>query len=539
MWLEPVFYGRNTCYPLLGRGVSHDVSTVAKRLSFKINEKETKMTNRRIRRQPSRNPAHTHADHSVLDEIRGNWKLEAKSESSERYFFHVDEVQLIESGRKSYIIGRKGTGKTAIAEYFYTRSQYNQFCEKLSFKNFPFNELYKLKNEGFTPANQYITLWKYLIYSFICKLMAKNEAIDFSVRKSLGEVFSPEPLSNLSRWISRWTGTDFSLNILGIGGGIKGQINKSEPNWIDRVEILEQIIINYIDDAQYFILFDELDEDYRDMVNKSQNIAYTALLTGLFKAVQDVRSILRKANVKNAYPVVFLRDDIYSTIQDPDKTKWNDDKIEIEWDSDKIKNLLAYRLSRARSGEAPILPFGEAWGLIFSKAPIVTGGGTGRAISIYDYISRSTFFRPRDYISFIRDCAEASATRNPPPLIGPQMVKDCDLAFSNYLKSEVTDEIQAIIPDISAVFDVISQIRKQTFSRNDFHVAFRRLSPVKRFTEKDPDFVLQILFLFSVVGNQPKQTNQQVYRYRNKDANLNYNEPLVVHRGLFKALQII
>jgi len=482
---------------------------------------------------------HGYADPAVLKEIKDNWKLEAKSESSERYFFHVDEVQLIESGKKSYIIGRKGTGKTAIAEYFYTRSQYNQFCEKLSFKNFPFNDLYKLKNEGFTPSNQYITLWKYLIYSFICKLMAKNEAIDLSVRSALEEVFSPEPLSSLARWISRWTGTDFNLSVLGFGAGIKGQWNKPEPNWIDRVEILERIIIEHIDEAQYFILFDELDEDYRDMVNKSQNVAYTALLTGLFKAVQDVRSVLRKANVKGVFPVVFLRDDIYSTIQDPDKTKWNDDKIEIEWDGDKIKDLLAHRLSRARDGSGPLLSFGDAWGLLFSKSPIVTGGGTGRAISIFDYISRSTFSRPRDYISFIRDCAEASLRKSPAPLIGPQMVKDSDLAFSNYLKSEITDEVQAVIPDIAAVLDVLSQIRKQTFSRKDFEVAYLRLAKVKRFAETDPDFVLQVLFLFSVLGNQPKQTNQQVYRYRNKDANLNYSEPLVVHRGLFKALQII
>ncbi|WP_198292406.1 P-loop ATPase, Sll1717 family [Burkholderia glumae] len=498
-----------------------------------------KMEGRPARRTHRSAEAMKRADHKVLTEIRDNWKLEAKSESSERYFFHVSEVQLIESGKKSYIIGRKGTGKTAIAEYFYTRSQYNQFCEKLSFKNFPFNDLYKLKNEGFTPANQYITLWKYLIYSIICKLMAKNEAIDVSVRKALEEVFSPEPLSSLARWISRWTGTDFSISVLGVGGGVKGQLNKSEPNWIERVEVLERIIVNHIDDAQYFILFDELDEDYRDMVDKPQNAAYTALLTGLFKAVQDVRSVLRRANIDGVYPVVFLRDDIYSTIQDPDKTKWNDDKIEIEWDGEKIKDLLAYRLSRARDTNSSLLSFGDAWGLIFAKAPIVTGGGTGRAISIFDYISRSTFFRPRDYISFIRNCAEGSLRKNPAPLIGPQMVRESDLAFSNYLKSEIIDEIQAIIPDIASVLDVISQIRKQTFSRKDFEVAYRRMAKVKRFSEKDPDFVLQVLFLFSVLGNQPKQTNQQVYRYRNKDANLNYSEPLVVHRGLFKALQII
>lgn len=475
----------------------------------------------------------------VLEEIRDNWKLEAKSETIERYFFHIAEIKAIETGRKNYVIGRKGTGKTAIAEFFYTRAEYNQFCEKLSFKNFPFNDLYKLRNEGFTPSNQYITLWKYLIYSFICKLMIKNEAVDATTRNALAQVFSPEPLSSLSRWISRWTATDFNLSILGTGGGAKGQFVKDEPNWIERVDVLERIVVQHIDEANYFILFDELDEDYRDMVNNAQNAAYTALLTGLFKAVQDIKAVLRKNNISNVFPVVFLRDDIYSTVQDPDKTKWNDYKIELEWDTEKIKNLLAYRLSRAKDIDAQPSNFGDAWGQIFSKAPIVTGGGTGRAISLFDYISRSTFLRPRDYISFIRTCAENALNKNVPSLISPEMVKDADLAFSNYLKSEIIDEIQAVIPDIANVLDVISQIRKQTFSRNDFKSTYQRLSRVKRFSEKDADFVLQVLFLFSVVGNQPKQSNQQVFRYKNKDANLNYNEPLVVHRGLFKSLQIL
>jgi hypothetical protein len=136
---------------------------------------------------------------AVLEEIRDNWKLEAKSESIERYFFHVSEVKAIETGKKTYVIGRKGTGKTAIAEFFFARSGYNQFCEKLSFKNFPFNDLYKLKNEGFAPTNQYITLWKYLIYSIICKLMVKNEAIDSKIREALAKVFSPDPLSSLGK----------------------------------------------------------------------------------------------------------------------------------------------------------------------------------------------------------------------------------------------------------------------------------------------------------------------------------------------------
>jgi hypothetical protein len=56
--------------------------------------------------------------------------------------------------------------------------------------------------------------------------------------------------------------------------------------------------------------------------------------------------------------------------------------------------------------------------------------------------------------------------------------------------------------------------------------------------ETDATFVLRILYIFSVIGNQPRQVNQTVFRYINRDAEPNFNENFV-HRGLLKALQIL
>ena len=47
---------------------------------------------------------------TILEEIE-DWKLEAKLESSERYFYHTRIVDRIAAGKKCFVIGRKGTGK--------------------------------------------------------------------------------------------------------------------------------------------------------------------------------------------------------------------------------------------------------------------------------------------------------------------------------------------------------------------------------------------------------------------------------------------
>jgi cold shock CspA family protein len=107
----------------------------------------------------------------TINNISKLWRLEAKLEDS-KYFYNLPESDKILDGRKIFVIGRKGSGKSAICEHIINKSEYNLFSKKLSFKNFPFNELYSLENKkSYTEPNQYITLWKYLIYSTICQLM--------------------------------------------------------------------------------------------------------------------------------------------------------------------------------------------------------------------------------------------------------------------------------------------------------------------------------------------------------------------------------
>ncbi len=71
----------------------------------------------------------------ILEEIN-NWKLESADENTDQYFFHIDDVKLIDTAKRVFVIGRKGTGKTAICKYFESRTSYNSFSNKLSFKNF-------------------------------------------------------------------------------------------------------------------------------------------------------------------------------------------------------------------------------------------------------------------------------------------------------------------------------------------------------------------------------------------------------------------
>jgi energy-coupling factor transporter ATP-binding protein EcfA2 len=475
---------------------------------------------------------------AVLEEI-SEWKLEAKLEDNARYFFHVGEVQRIEQGKRSFVIGRKGCGKTAISEHLCRLNQHDTFSVKLTFKNFPFNELYDLRDVGYAGPHQYITLWKFLIYSHVCQLMAQNENIESSIKDKLQRAYIENQAPTLPRRINKWLDRDFGFEIFGNGVNIGAPPSSDDrrQSLVSRVEKLEDVILASIDSSKYLIVFDELDEDYRNIVDKDQYEQYTSLITGLFKAVQDVRAVFATKSFR-LYPIVFLRDDIYELIQDSDKTKWNDLRIGLEWNAERIKDLLAFRISRAINPSGPILSFDVAWNKIFFPSNFKLGNGGRKTAQAFEYIARSTQYRPRDFIQYLKDCCEEQLMhQNDGSRIGPRVIKKVDNAFSNYLKSELIDEIHGVLPDISTIFDVISQLRKWSFSIKEFIDAYNRQRKRTELKERDPTFVLQILFLFSVVGNHPK-ASKQMFRYTNKEARFNFDEQVIVHRGLFKALQI-
>ena len=476
----------------------------------------------------------------LIKEIAENWKLEAKMEQG-KYFYHYKEVQTILENQRCYVIGRKGTGKTAICNHIVENPGSNKFSERLSFKNFPFNELYSLSNDKYTATNQYITLWKYLIYSTVCKLMVVNESIDSIVRNKLEQIYPQKDLKQLSRKISEWTSVEFGATILGNGGNLKAERQISSPtlqiSWLDKVNILEDIISNYCDSSSYYIVFDELDEDYRDISNTEGAAQYKNLLTSLFKAVQDVKCTFSNTSL-NIMPVVFLRDDIYALLNDSDKNKWSDFKIELEWSEDKIKNMLAYRISQDCKHEAGMLKFEKAWEKIFERGYMSYGNEQNKKISTFDFIARSTQMRPRDFIKYIQACCEQAIEKNE-KWISKETIKHVDRAFSNYLRSEIVDEVYPLIPEIDNVFQIISNIRKQNFTYEEFSSEYIKYLSYGTITQKNINFVLDTLFNFSVIGNENKyQTGRHYFKYLHTNMTYNINEKIVLHRGLLKSLQI-
>lgn len=477
----------------------------------------------------------------VFKEI-AKWKVEAKLEDPERYFYKSLDVEELLDGDKCFVIGRKGTGKTAIASYLRRRSGYDHFASLLTLKNFPFRSLYEYKDKGYFSPNEFITFWKYLIYTKLLYLICDNEKTPEELRREIEKNIPNNAQEVMAKSVERTMSKSFSVGFASFKAGLGFSKNseKNELDWIDRVDALEEIIFKYIDCSKYFIVFDELDEDYRYQSVMQTDRPYAELITGLFKAAQDVKSRFSE-NGFNVTPVVFLRDDIYSIISDHDKSKWNDLAIELKWTRYTIQALIAHRIARAIDPQAVNSNFGSTWHRIFSNDNVDYGGMRKKSMSSYEWITRQTLLRPRDYIRYLKICAK-KAYEADNHLILPKSVTTQSKIYSSAFRQEFVDEIHTILPDIEKIFLVFTRIKKAYLKPSDFIEAYAQT--VKEGWERPNDsaeYILNILFVFSVIGNQTNSGThheKNIFRYLDPDSELNMNLSLIIHPGLHKSLQI-
>lgn len=466
-----------------------------------------------------------------------DWKLEEKGRDNLRYFYSFDEVNRVESGRNCFVIGRKGSGKTAVAEHLHGLVGPEIFVTKLSFKDFPFKALYKLKDAGYTRQSQYITLWKYVIYCAVCAMMARNRALDQGVAEDLRKAFDVDLEKALSASLSYLTDRSLSLKIMGVGGG--GQARKTvidnETPWFQRVEILEQVIEAHAGDASYFVLFDELDEDYRDPENARGDSEYLDLLTGLFKAAYHVQS--RFEGGRRVHPVVFLRDDIFALIRDPDRNKWSDVSSRLTWDQGLMQQLLAFRIGRAIDAEAAAPAFDEAWLALFESDQIPHGKRAGKQRRAFNHVTRRTMMRPRDTVVYLREAARI-AHRKGETRISVESMRQADAAYSDYFAREIVDEMFSSVPEIEEVFDLLSELGRPVFDLDDLRDLHASLTAQRGDDAVPFERLCELLFQFSAIGKQTRVENRQIYRYESPRAKLGRHQKVCVHRGLLHALQI-
>jgi hypothetical protein len=249
------------------------------------------------------------------DDAKGDARLSS-------YFLRIPEYDRLFDGRAQFVIGRKGTGKTALCQMIHDECgrAHDCFSSMLSLKSAPSAALFDSRDQMYRAPNEYISIWKFLIALETAKLILADESVDPAVRIELEQFlvsnFGNTDIKSLDAVVilkERQWKVGMSLPELAkiVFPGAEASHSTADAE-VNRIHYgrAGSTLLSYIStirtSSRYFLLFDELDEDYRE------DNRYFDLIISLFKAAYQVRKELHDEQGLDINPIVALREDIFA-----------------------------------------------------------------------------------------------------------------------------------------------------------------------------------------------------------------------------------
>lgn len=424
----------------------------------------------------------------------------AEDDSVLEYFLSTNAVKQIQQDEAFLVLGRKGSGKTAIVRFF-TESPQQGFSKALNLRGYPWNIHASRVDCGASEAEAYVSSWRYLISVEMASLAlryapARNHAQAKSINKFFTDNYGgAEPgLKDILRPPKLKLGRlSFMPAIMGNQlGGV--DLDRSDSNLgfgreLDAVSTaLLDASIALCKEAgisRLMLHIDELDQGLSELDEKRSK-----MIIGLILAAREIRRDSRKKGACIA-PIVYLRSDLWSDLEFSDKNKISQTQaLHLEWSSDALLRLVEARLTAQLGPKA-------TWKLI-SEADLMRGSQTK-----WNHIVTRTFLRPRDVIRFLNAALASAKNRTETPLILTN--KDIIAArdpYSAYLKAELDDEILPHWQQWGEALKACSSIATITFDREQFTAEYMKRQS-KALVLSDSE-ALRMLYQFSVLGYEKR-----------------------------------
>jgi hypothetical protein len=320
-----------------------------------------------------------HADSgSLLQRISlGDPMAENEFQSLAAYYVQTDEYNRALRGEVNLVVGRKGTGKTAL--FFQVRDRIKRDKQNVVIDLKPEGyQLLKLKEhvldlltEG-AKSHLITAFWEYLLLLEICRKVLEKDRARYRFDVSISEGYRL-----LERLYGRGAGPtegDFSERLLSLSQEIidayvalygkcqKVRLTADEvTNLLHATAIadLRRALAEYLGRKdQVLVLFDNLDKGWSYKGIGSGDIL---ILRCLIDAARKVQREMRRADVRMSC-IVFVRNDIYELLMNSSPDFGKEARASLDWsDPDLLREMLRRRF--AQSFSEPI-SFNQVWGLI-------------------------------------------------------------------------------------------------------------------------------------------------------------------------------
>ncbi|MCD4779821.1 MAG: ATP-binding protein [Candidatus Omnitrophica bacterium] len=464
----------------------------------------------------------------------GNIKAENDHIMLDAAFYDTQEYNsLIEDSAHRIVIGRRGTGKSAL---FY-RLQKHWGHEKKS------NIII------LSPGETYIIGIRFFINCFgdnpsylraACKILWEYAILNEIIINLVQEykIKSETLLNDLNSFRSNWVkgGSNIASRLYFL---LQNKLNIKEPAEVKIANLTRTLEIsrvrNLVADSfkfsryKYRIISDRLDEGYEP------DDRGVAIISGLLSALDIVTS-----SIESVSSVTFLRDNIFRAVQrcDPDYSRnIEGDILRIHWDEYHLFNMICNRIRKSFkiSREQNLV----TWNKVTAK------GVTGK--EGFRKCLRQTLYRPRDLLVLLNNAFNSALSHKRNEIVD----EDIELSAKDISCSRLDDlkkEYKSVLPGLEEIIKIFSggspkfivleanKLMQSLFDLDDVNSLARQTLAIMQ----SPSEVLRMLFSIGFIGILNKDSSCYVYCHDGKEPDVSIDEKanILIHPCYWIALNL-
>ena len=430
------------------------------------------------------------------------------------YFVQTGQFTAAKQGHARLVVGRKGSGKSAM--YYAVRQAIQRGHETVILDMKPeghqFTRLREAVLQELSPGQRDHTVtafWTYLLLAEIAhKILSSRRELNRAERaggepyrryKALEEAYFAHGLASgddlpqrLLRLVDRIT------KRFADAGEITARTDLTQLIHEGDISTLSDAVAAYVegDKQQVWLLIDNLDKSWGTRNSTPEDIA---ILIGLLDASRRLERLLDRRGVE-LHCLVFIRTDILEHLHRASADRGKDTSIDLDWDDAEVfREILRRRLVTTPGLDGDFI---SVWGRI--AEPTIEGQDS------FQYVVDRTLMRPRDMLLFVQDALEVATNR------GKDRIEAVDILHAEARYSEeallaLVYEIEDTDPTLgSAIYEFHGHPRTLA---EDAALSVLRSAGIP---DGRIDHALEVLVWFGFLGIKRNGADEEEFAYQTR-----------------------
>lgn len=373
------------------------------------------------------------------------------------YYIETEAFQRAYRGDVRLVIGRKGSGKSAL--FYQVRDRIRSARGNIvldlkpdGYKLLKFkDEVLRLMSKG-TQEHTLTAFWEYLLLLETCHKILEKDRLHHTRDPRLFEPY--RGLSDAYETDMYVSEGDFSERLSGLLTHISGEYRTrfgtstgtalskailTELMYVHDVRKLRDRVVSYLKNKNaLWLLFDNIDKGWPAHGVGEQDVV---IIKDLLEATRKLQRQLERQEI-DCRTLVFLRNDVYQHLVQSTPDRGKESKVLLDWtDPDLLRELLRRRFVATGSLDRSVL-FEDVWRSL--SVSHVKGEESAQ------YLIDRCLMRPRALIDLISHCRAFAIN------LGHREMDESDIrkgvaAFSTDLVTEIGLEIQDVLPEANDV----------------------------------------------------------------------------------------